>query len=226
MLYAGLGFLFGMVIPYIARRFAKFMPATGAYAVYRIVKPNKKAAASMRRESVRYCKLMKGYLWRSLMWGLACGLVSGGAVYRFGELHIGWHLFFFWSLMLLAEIDYRILLLPDLLTSPILVFGFLYAVLAGGWVGPGESAMGAAYGYVLPVVAGLFLVHRNKEVFGGGDVKLLAGIGAWLGMEKLLYAILVSTALFAVYALATKRRAGAYGPALAIATIAVAFWFF
>ena len=36
MWYAVYGFVFGMLIPYMARRFSKFMPATMAYAVYRL----------------------------------------------------------------------------------------------------------------------------------------------------------------------------------------------
>ena len=34
MSYIFWGFLFGVLIPYMARRFAKFMPATAAYALY------------------------------------------------------------------------------------------------------------------------------------------------------------------------------------------------
>ena len=226
MLYAGLGFLFGLLIPYIARRFGKFMPATGAYAIYRIVKPNKKVSIFKKKKNSRYVRLFKRYAWRSLMWGLGCALVSCAAYYQFGAVHIVWYLFLFWALMLLAEIDLRMMLLPDILTTPILIFGFLYAVIVGEWVGVGDSAMGAVYGYIIPIFASLFFVYKNRDVFGGGDVKLLAALGAWMGLEKLLYVIIISTILFVMYAIVTKRRAGAYGPAAAVATIAVAFWFF
>ena len=37
MSYIFWGFLFGVLIPYMARRFAKFMPATAAYALYRLL---------------------------------------------------------------------------------------------------------------------------------------------------------------------------------------------
>ena len=46
MFYTILGFLLGFSIPYISRRFAKFMPATFAYALYRIFTPNKKPSTA------------------------------------------------------------------------------------------------------------------------------------------------------------------------------------
>lgn len=225
MLYAVLGALFGLFIPYIARRFAKFMPATGAYALYWIVKPSKKTPAQRRQKNALYARLAKSYWWRSVMWALACGVLSLAVYYKFGPMHMAWYLFFFWSLLLLAEIDWRMMLLPDIITSPLLIFGFLYAVMVGQWVGVGDSAFGAAYGYVIPIIASLFFVHKKADVFGGGDVKLLAALGAWLGLENLLYVIVLSTILFIICALVTKKRAGAYGPAAVVATIAVAFWF-
>ena len=39
MIYAAYGLVFGLFIPYLARCFSKFMPATPAYALYRILKP-------------------------------------------------------------------------------------------------------------------------------------------------------------------------------------------
>ena len=109
------------------------------------------------------------------------------------------------------------------LTFPLLLLGFLYAVLVGGIVGPAESSIGAATGYVLPVLASLCLVWKNKDVFGGGDIKLLSAVGAWLGVENLLYVIILSCLIFGIYALFTRKRSGAFGPALAISAIIVAF---
>ena len=39
MVYVICGLVLGLLIPYMARRFAKFMPATPAYALYRLTKP-------------------------------------------------------------------------------------------------------------------------------------------------------------------------------------------
>ncbi|MDR1026045.1 MAG: A24 family peptidase [Lactobacillus sp.] len=225
MIYAISGFIFGLLIPYISRRFEKFMPATGGYAIYRIVKPTKKVSTTKKKSRDKYKKLAKSYLWRSIVWGIFCGALSYLTAFNYGEVNAIWYVGFFWSLLLLAEIDYRMMLLPDRITFPLLIAGFLYAVFVGQWVGVGESAIGAAYGYIIPVFASMLFVWKNKDVFGGGDIKLLAAVGAWVGLEKLAYVIVFSTILFMIYALVKKKRGGAYGPAIAVATIAVAFCF-
>lgn len=225
MLYAVYGFVFGIFIPYMARRFEKFMPATFAYALYQLFRPGKFLSAAQRRD-VRYNRLKKSFLWRSFMWGLVSAALGFAAAYQFGEQHIFWYLYFIWSLLLLTEIDYRMYLLPDILTVPLLIIGFVYAVLIGSWVGPAESALGAFVGYFLPVVASLFLVWKNKDMFGGGDIKLLSAIGAWFGPEILIYVILTAVVLFLIYAMCRKLRSGAFGPAIAAAAIIIAFYFF
>lgn len=226
MLYVLSGLFFGFFIPYTARRFEKFMPATFAYALYRIFRRGKNVSAIKRKKSSRYIELNRRYMLRSVMWGLACGGISLAAYWRFGGEQAGWHLFFIWSLLLLTEIDWRMYLLPDILTVPLLLVGFLYAALAGGWVVPAESAIGAFAGYFLPVVASLFLVWKDKDMFGGGDIKLLAGIGAWTGADKLIYVILTAVVIFGLYALVRRQRSGAFGPAIAAAAIIIAFYFF
>ena len=60
MIYAVYGFVAGFLIPYMSRRFAKFMPATPAYALYRLVKPNK--TARKVKFSTRYKQLKRKYL--------------------------------------------------------------------------------------------------------------------------------------------------------------------
>lgn len=225
MLYALYGFIFGMFIPYISRRFQKFMPATFAYGLYRIVKPNKKASSSRRRKNPAYQKLMHRYSLYSLIWGGVTALLSYKAFYCFGGAYIGWYLFFIWTLLLLTEIDYRMYLLPDILTVPLLLVGYVYAVVVGGWVEPAESAFGALIGYFLPVIASLFLVWKDKDMFGGGDVKLLAALGAWLGFEKLITVILTAVVLFGFYSLIRRQRSGAFGPAIAAAAIIVIFYY-
>ncbi len=224
MLYLICGFLFGLFIPYMARRFAKFMPATAAYALVRLIWPVKTVSAEKKRNNPRYQKLISDYVMRSLGYGILVAAISYGAYWQFGSEHLWWILSFIWILMLLFEVDYKTYFLPDILTFPLLLVGFLYAVLVGGIVGPAESSIGAVAGYVLPVLASLCLVWKNKDVFGGGDIKLLSAVGAWLGVENLLYVIILSCVVFGIYALFTRKRSGAFGPAIAISAIIVAFY--
>lgn len=225
MFYAVLGFVFGFLVPYISRRFAKFMPATFAYALVEICRPGKRLSAQ-RRQDKRYRKLKNKFLRHSLMWAVITSALSLAAVACFGEKAIGWYLFFIWSLILMTEIDYRMFLLPDILTIPLLIIGFVYAVFVSDWTFAADSALGACFGYFMPVLASLLLVWKNKDMFGGGDIKLLAAVGAWFGVEKLIYTILLSVIIFALQSVALRQRMGAYGPAVAMSAIVIAFYFF
>lgn len=225
MIYAVSGFVFGLLIPYLARRFSKFMPATFAYGLYRIFRQNKKVSKAKRKNNHRYEKLMRRYLMRSLGWAIITSALSFLMIYQFGGYHCWWYLGLLWSLLLLTEIDYRMELLPDIITIPLLMMGFGFAVFAGDWATPQESAIGALGGYFIPVMASLFLVWKSPDAFGGGDIKLLAALGAWFGLENLIVIIVLACVIFGIYALIYKKRDAAFGPSIAVAAIAVAFYF-
>lgn len=226
MVYAVYGFLWGLLIPYMARRFSKFMPATLAYALYRICTPGKNVSKQKRAENAQYIKLSHRYVMRSIGFGIVTSALSYLAFAALGEISLGFWLFFVWTLLLLAEIDERMLLLPDILTAPLLLVGFFVAAWGLGTIGAAESALGAMVGYFMPALVSLLFVWKNKDAFGGGDVKLLAAIGAWLGVENLLYVIILSSIIFIIIAFIRRKRMGAYGPSIAAAAIIVAFYFF
>ena len=54
MIYACYGFVLGFVIPYMARRFSKFMPASAAESIWRLVCSVKKSARSKRFANEKY----------------------------------------------------------------------------------------------------------------------------------------------------------------------------
>ncbi|MDD4555881.1 MAG: A24 family peptidase [Alphaproteobacteria bacterium] len=223
MSYIVFSFLFGFAVPYIARRFEKFMPATFAYAVYRILKPNKTVSRSKRKSDEKYKKLMRDYRLYSFGWGVATSALTYLLLATFGGTNVIWHIIFLWTMLLLMEIDKRMYLLPDILTIPLLIIGFNYAVFASQWVTFGESSLGAFVGYFLPVISSFLLVWRNKDIFGGGDIKMLAAVGAWFGFEKLLYVIVLACALFGLYAILNRKKEGAFGPAIVMASLIVLF---
>lgn len=220
MIYILCAFVFGLLIPYTSRRFAKFMPASFAFGLWQIVKPSANAKRIVKSP------LYKSYLWRSLMSGILTAALSYFFLYRFGAENIGWKLAFLWILLLLAEIDWRMYLLPDILTVPLLIAGFFASSWNCGFTIAPDSALGAAAGYFLPSLAALFLVWKNRDAFGGGDIKLLAGIGAWLGLECLLYGVLLAAVGQLLISLLRRQNAAAFGPALAFSAIIIAICFF
>ena len=137
-----------------------------------------------------------------------------------------WIVFFILILLLLTEIDKRIQYLPDILTSPLLISGFLYAVFSGQLLEPfaaANSALGAAFGYIIPVIASLLLIKKHPDNMGGGDIKTLAAIGAWLGLTNITYVILLSCPIFAVSCFINKQRQGAFGPSIVLAALVILF---
>lgn len=128
------------------------------------------------------------------------------------------------TLLALAVIDWRVQLLPDILTLPLLWAGLLYhwlfqpAYLA-------DAVIGAVLGYLsLWCVYWLFKLATGKEGMGYGDFKLLAALGAWLGWLALPMVLLFSAGLGAILGLAyqasTPQARGTpmpFGPFLALA---------
>ncbi|QNK30935.1 prepilin peptidase [Serratia sp. JUb9] len=85
----------------------------------------------------------------------------------------------------LSIIDFNTMLLPDVLTLPLLWLGLLCNL--NGWFVPLEQAViGAAAGYMaLWLLFWLFRLGSGKEALGYGDFKLTAALGAWCGWQSL-----------------------------------------
>jgi prepilin signal peptidase PulO-like enzyme (type II secretory pathway) len=130
-----------------------------------------------------------------------------------------WHACFFCLSGVLLLVDHQTELLPDVLTVPLLITGFCYGTLVGGYAG--DSALGAAFGYLLPALSAFVMFKFYRNEIGGGDVKMLAAVGAWLGVIGLAAAVLLSAAIFCLQALAYRKKRFAYGPAIVIASLLV-----
>ncbi|MFP4130951.1 MAG: prepilin peptidase [Thiohalospira sp.] len=90
-----------------------------------------------------------------------------------------------WTLLTLALIDLDHQLLPDGPTLGLLWAGLLLAV-AGIGPAPTAAILGAAAGYgALWLVATGYRTLAGREGLGGGDLKLLAALGAWVGWQPL-----------------------------------------
>ena len=131
-------------------------------------------------------------------------------------------------LVALAGIDWDTTLLPDNLTLPLLWAGLVASAL--GWtIGLPDALWGAVAGYLsLWSVYWLFKLTTGKEGMGFGDFKLLAALGAWLGLKMVLPVVLAASVLGAIVGIAMKiastLREGRYvpfGPFLAGAGLAV-----
>jgi len=135
------------------------------------------------------------------------------------------------TLLALAVIDWETTWLPDRLTLPLLWAGLLWSAHDGAHLAPAQAIWGAALGYLsLWAVAGLFERLTGKVGMGGGDFKLLAALGAWLGPWALLPLVLLASLSGTLVGLVMQHRQtlrpGGYlpfGPFLAAAGMALAF---
>jgi leader peptidase (prepilin peptidase) / N-methyltransferase len=112
-----------------------------------------------------------------------------------------------WWLLLTAALDLEAQWLPDLLTLPLIPLG-----LAAAWAGFGpplvERLWGAAIGWaVLEAIRQSYRLSRGREGMGGGDPKLFAAVGAWVGAWN-LPVILLSAGLLGIAAALTMILRG------------------
>lgn len=131
------------------------------------------------------------------------------------------------TLIALAAIDLDTFLLPDQITLP-LVWAGLAAQMIWHWVPLHEAVIGAMAGYlVLWLIYHLFRLATGKEGMGYGDFKLLAAIGAWLGVKSLFTVVLLASVSGVLFGLAlltlrgqSKRDAFPFGPCLVLGALA------
>lgn len=131
-----------------------------------------------------------------------------------------------WGLVVVSCIDLDLMILPDVFTLPGIVLG-----LVGAAINPDRSFYSSLAGVLMGggflwAVAYLYLVVRKEEGMGGGDIKLLAWLGAVLGWPAVPFVVLVSSVVGSVVGLvlAIRGRAGLksvipFGPYLALAAV-------
>lgn len=171
--------------------------------------------------SARYptIELITAVLWGACAWH-----------WRHVESAVVWSIFCS-ALLALSMIDWDTTLLPDELTLPLVWAGLVASTLGLTEISASEAIWGAvlSYGFLWMISKG-FEVATGTVGMGGGDLKLLAAIGAWLGPISSLTIVLFASILGAVVGLILKSknqlREGAYvpfGPFLSCAAIVLTF---
>lgn len=110
-------------------------------------------------------------------------------------------LFLTWTLLALSLIDFEHLLLPDLITLPLLWVG-LFISIFNIFANSQNAILGAILGYgSLWLVYWAFKLLTKKEGMGYGDFKLLAALGAWFGWQALPFIVLFASSSAAIVGL-------------------------
>lgn len=135
-------------------------------------------------------------------------------------------------LIISSVIDLQLMIIPDRFSIGLIVFG-----LAVSWLNPNftgtawqhflQSLLGAGVGFFGTLAVALFgWWIFKKEAMGGGDVKLMGGIGALVGWEGVITTVIFASVLGLVYSaflmiFRGKKRSDAipFGPFLSMGAL-------
>lgn len=138
----------------------------------------------------------------------------------------------------ITMIDWDTFLIPDELSLGLLIAGLpasLVNPFFAGWAWYGRlgwSVLGAAAGLAISWATAVFGEKLfRKEALGGGDIKLLAAVGAWTGALGAFDCLIVASFLGSVYGVALMLRGKLkrsdpipFGPFLCAAALFNFFW--
>ena len=141
------------------------------------------------------------------------------------------HFYFMGALVVSTFVDLEHWIIPDLVTLPGIVVG-----LASAFFVPGHSLTDAIAGLVigggsLLLIGTVYMKWKGIEGIGGGDVKLLAMVGAFLGAKCTLITLILSSLGGSVVGAIVmgvtgkgSKTAVQFGPFLALGAIAAYVW--
>lgn len=189
----------------------------------------------------RYCRAPI-----SLRYPLIEALTGGLFLFAFSQFGLTWATIGAWVLLswliCLTFIDFDTLTLPNALTQSGLVLGvgaqmlLIFSAESLTWAGAAQGIWTAVLGAVLGIwlfemIGFVGALVAGKTVMGGGDGKLAALLGAWLGWQGMLLSSFLACALGAFIGGAaialriTSRKAPIpFGPFLALGGLMTLFW--
>lgn len=107
------------------------------------------------------------------------------------------------ALLICSLIDYDWRLIPNLITFPGVVVGFVFAALAMPEIGWRDSLIGIVMGGGFLFVTGfVYQLVRHQEGVGLGDVFLIAMVGAFVGWQGVLFTMFFGALLGSIGGLA------------------------
>jgi leader peptidase (prepilin peptidase)/N-methyltransferase len=152
---------------------------------------------------------------------LTVGVIWAAMAWRFGlTLHALAGAILLTILLGIAVTDFRNYIIPDEFTLGGLAIGLLLS-LEHGLPGLGTAVLGAAVGFgTLWLVGYVGTLIAKKEAMGGGDIKMMAMVGAFIGWQGILLTIflgaLIGTLVFVPITLFKRDKLVPFGIFLAL----------
>ena len=170
--------------------------------------------------------------WRYPLVELLTGCLALCAYLKFGPaIETAIYFVFITVLIVITFIDIDHRIIPDRITLPGLPLAFVAALVLPGMTWQASLIGILAGGGSLLMVAVGYTFITGKEGMGGGDIKLLAMIGALCGWVGVLFTIFFGSVLGSVTGIATMRGSGQgtklaipFGPFLSVGAIGYIFF--
>lgn len=222
-------FSIGFSIPSLSRFLMKFYPCSLHSYLGDLLKYNfkKKSNKKQNKTSLYHNKintLKKQYFFNRILWGILYTIICITLTYLIENyIDKDYPLILLYIILFLlgfsANIDNRCRLIPDIITLPLLLIGFLIAVLSANsnsysalTISPLDSIFSSLGAYILCSSLALLFYFKIPYAFGGGDVKLLTSLAAFTGFENLGKILIISFIIMVGYCGVKKERFAPLAP--------------
>ncbi len=218
IIFALWGVVFGFILPFIAGRFGKLVPADPGSIILRLFHFPKIPAKKDLQRYLLWQRLNKKLYYWGVFWAIMCACLFTGVYLVIPPVLQTFSCVFIWVVCACMVIDALYWLLPDFFTLPLLMLGILFATKSSDF--SLEMALtGAIGGYLVSVLSVMVLAFSPQKELGCGDVKMITALGAWLGIVGLSITLVLSFIFFVIFSILDLHKKGAYGPALGAAAI-------
>ena len=143
-------------------------------------------------------------------------------------------LIFFSALVVVFFTDFNYFLIFDVVTLPLTALGVIISLFNMNpfYITALDSIFGAVIGYlIIYLIRWTYFKIKKVEGMGLGDAKLFLAIGAWLGVNSLLFVLFVSALLGSIYGIIyiivnnkNKKTELAYGCFIILAVVLYQFF--
>ena len=182
------------------------------------------------------CKLCKKKI--AIMYPIVEGLTAFTFYICYQELGLSldllFSLIFFCSLIVIFFTDFNYFLIFDVITLPLAAIGVCVSVLNLNpfYIYALSSVLGAIIGYlIIYLIRWIYFKIRKVEGMGLGDAKLFLAIGAWLGINSLVFVLFISSLLGSIFGIGyilinkkNKKTEIAYGCFIILAVVLYQFF--
>lgn len=137
-------------------------------------------------------------------------------------------MFFISCLIVISFVDLEFQIIPDLISITLIIAGVLLSLIPHSY----ENFAGNIKESLIGILVGggvlLLIAIVSRGGMGGGDIKLNAGVGAFLGWQASLLTIFIGSFFGALVGLIILKKTGSrkipFGPFLSIGAVISLFW--